>query len=481
MDGPRRHRTGQRLAAALLLAGPAAGCSAGSPPGSPPGDANPTGAPTSGATAREPAPDAPPAATTEPLVLAGHATRPPPRIPARLARMVVRGEVATWRPLDGTASRLQVVDGRGSATAARRALRVVTRDARALALVPASAMRPWVRAAVVAGVDPLRRPAAYPLRVRGPRPPAVTRLTVTGDLMLARGVAAAHPDDPTRALAPLARRLREPDLTVGNLESTLSVAGAPTQGGDSFGAPGVLDGLRDLGFDALSLANNHTGDFGARALLETVAAFRGSGVRAFGAGPDRRLAGRAAVLVRHGVRFGFVGFNAIGETPRATPTSPGALSVRMPPRTGPLDRGDLRHLLGLVRRLARSADVVVVLPHWGTQYTHVAEPVQRSVGRRLVAAGADLVAGGHPHWVQGVERVGDAVLAHSLGNLVFDMDFMDQTMEGVLLEATFWGDRLVAVAPAPYRMDDYFRPRPVPGGDVLADVWRHSTGPFALL
>jgi poly-gamma-glutamate synthesis protein (capsule biosynthesis protein) len=418
--------------------------------------------------------------TTEPLVLAGHATRPPPRLTARLARRVVRGDVATWRPLDGTAARLRVVDGRGSPAAARRALRAVTRDARALAVVPGSAVRPWARAAVVAGVDPLRRPAAYPLRVRGPRPPQVTRLTVAGDVMLARGVAAAHPGDPTRALAPLARRLREPDLTVGNLESTLSVAGAPTQGGDSFGAPGVLPGLRDLGFDALSLANNHTGDFGERALLETVAAFRGSGVRAFGAGRDQRLAGRGVVLSRHGVRFGFVGFNAIGETPRATPTSPGALSVRMPPRTGPLDRGDLRHVLRLVRRLARSADVVVALPHWGTQYTHVPEPVQRSVGRRLVAAGADLVAGGHPHWVQGMERVGDAVLAHSLGNLVFDMDFMEQTMEGVLLEATFWGDRLVAVGLAPYRLDAAFRPRPVPGADVLADVWRHSTGPFAL-
>ncbi len=107
--------------------------------------------------------------------------------------------------------------------------------------------------------------------------------------------------------------------------------------------------------------------------------------------------------MRGGVRFGFVGFNAIGETPRATPERAGALSVRMPPRTGPLNRADLRHVLGLVRRLAARVDVVVVLPHWGTQYTHVAEPIQGRVGRRLIAAGAALVAGSHPHWVQGVE------------------------------------------------------------------------------
>ena len=68
--------------------------------------------------------------------------------------------------------------------------------------------------------------------------------------------------------------------------------------------------------------------------------------------------------------------------------------------------------------------------------------MQSLVARRLAAAGADLVAGGHPHWVQGLERAGHTVVAHSLGNLVFDMDFMEQTMEGVTLTATFWGDRL---------------------------------------
>jgi poly-gamma-glutamate synthesis protein (capsule biosynthesis protein) len=107
--------------------------------------------------------------------------------------------------------------------------------------------------------------------------------------------------------------------------------------------------------------------------------------------------------------------------------------------------------------------------------------VQSLVARRLARAGADLVVGGHPHWVQGLERAGGAVVAHSLGNLVFDMDFMEQTMEGVTLTATFWGPRLVAVDLAPYRMDATFSPRLVAGpeaADILGDVRRSSTGPF---
>ncbi len=174
---------------------------------------------------------------------------------------------------------------------------------------------------------------------------------------------------------------------------------------------------------------------------------------------------------------GFVGFNAIGETPMAGPGTPGALSVRMPPRTGPLDDGDLARVLRAVRRLADRVDVVVVLPHWGTQYTHVAEPVQRRVARRLVDAGADLVAGGHPHWVQGLERYRGAVIAHSLGNFVFDMDFMEQTMEGVALTATIRGSRVVGVHLTPYRLDAGFTPRLLRGAAaraVLDDVHDNS-------
>lgn len=295
--------------------------------------------------------------------------------------------------------------------------------------------------------------------------------------MLGRGVAEAH-RDPTVTLRALRPLLRRADITVGNLESTLSTNGAPTQGDDSFAAPpSVLDGLADAGFDGLSLANNHLGDYGDRALVESVEAFDGSGIAPFGAGADLAAAIRPAIIERDGVRVGFLGFNAIGETPMAGARTPGALSVRMPPRTGPLNDNDLNRVLRAVRRLDGQVDAVVVLPHWGTQYTHVAEPSQRRVARRLVDAGADLVAGGHPHWVQGLERYRGVTIAHSLGNLVFDMDFMEQTMEGVALTATIRGGRVTGVHLTPYRLDAGFTPRPLRGAAaraVLDDVHENS-------
>lgn len=346
----------------------------------------------------------------------------------------------------------------------------VARDPRAVAFVEPHEVRPWVRAVARAGVDPLAE---------------ATTVRVLGDLMFDRGVAeVAPPGDPVWALRPVRRLLAGADLTVGNLESTLSENGTPRQpGDDSFASPpSVLAGLAELGVDAVSLANNHTGDYGEVALLETLAAVRRSPVAGFGAGRNLAAASRPVILDADGLRVGLVGFNAIGETPQATSETPGALTVRMPPRTGPLDPADLRHLLDVVRRVDRRADVVIVVPHWGGNYTHVADPAQTVVARRLAAAGADLIAGGHPHWVQGLERAGEAVVAHSLGNLVFDMDFMEQTMEGVALTARFVGESLVAVDLTPYRLDAVFRPHVVSGAEaagILGDVRAHSRGVFS--
>jgi poly-gamma-glutamate synthesis protein (capsule biosynthesis protein) len=214
--------------------------------------------------------------------------------------------VIGWAELGAPAARLRI----GS-------LDQVAADRDVLALVPATDVRPPLAAATVDGVHPLRDPAAYRATVPDPAALSVTTVNVTGDLMLARRVGDRldQVGDQAAALRPMAGRLAASDLTIGNLESTLSKAGAPRQGGDSFGArPQVRAGLRLAGFDVLSFANNHVGDYGPQALRQTPRRVEAGGFAGVGAGTDLAAAARPVVVVRHGVRFGIVAFDAIGET-----------------------------------------------------------------------------------------------------------------------------------------------------------------------
>lgn len=317
-------------------------------------------------------------------------------------------------------------------------------------------------------------------------PGAVATTLWTGDIMLGRrvGTEIAASGDPALPFSRTARRLAAADLTVGNLECTLSRAGPATQGGDSFAAdPASLSGLREAGFDVLTLANNHLGDFGAEALRRTVSSARAAGFTTVGAGENLTAAREPAIVRVGAVRFGILAFNAIGETPAAGPTSAGAVRLRMPPRTGPLSASDLAALETSVRALRARADVVVVCPHWGEQYTHSPVAAQHTVARRLVDAGADAVIASHPHWVQGMELYKGALVAHSLGNFVFDMTFSREVQQGVVLELVFWGAkamaaRLLPVAIGTRHVPYFLEPTGSEAREILADVWRTSGEPY---
>jgi poly-gamma-glutamate capsule biosynthesis protein CapA/YwtB (metallophosphatase superfamily) len=453
---------------------------------SPSGTASPSTTPVPTATPR-PTPTTP--AATQPLVLAVHATRTVADVPTGVARHLVRRSAAEdalsvrWAALEQPGGGRAEVRTATSATAAEDLLDRVREDDGLVAVVPASAVDATVRVLTVGGKHPLREPARYPLETAATeRPGEVTTMTIVGDVMLGRRVAQVSGDDPIRTLRPTAKRLASAEITAGNLESTLSDDGSPTQGGDSFHAdPVVISGLELAGFDLVSLANNHVGDYGQRALRQTLAELRDADLPYVGAGRDLDEARKPVVITRDGVRVGFLGTESIGETPAAAADRGGTNRLNMPPRTGPLNERQLDRITTDIEKLSGQVDVVVVIPHWGTQYTHLPEASQRRAAKAFAEAGADLVIGGHPHWVQGWEVMGDTVVVHSLGNFVFDMDFQTKTMEGVFVDVVLWGEEVKAVEPVPYELNSRFVPRVVKGdkaAEILDDVWSTSRGPY---
>jgi poly-gamma-glutamate synthesis protein (capsule biosynthesis protein) len=176
--------------------------------------------------------------------------------------------------------------------------------------------------------------------------------------------------------------LRRADLRLGNLEAPLLQGGRPafSTGVRLQSPPAVVDLLRHLGFEAVSLANNHLMDFGPDGLRSTLGLLRENGIAPAGAGPDLAAARAPVVLTKNGQRVAFL---AAGDDQggAASPHQAGVAPI-VP-----------RPLIAAVRRLREQAEYVVAALHTGIEFTNYPEPFFVRLARHLIDAGAAVVVG----------------------------------------------------------------------------------------
>ena len=252
---------------------------------------------------------------------------------------------------------------------------------------------------------------------------AVT-LAAVGDVNLGDGVAEVMGRrGPRYPWTGVARTLRSADIAFGNLECSVSRRGRPVPKEYRFrGRPGALRVVsRYAGFDVLNLANNHVGDYGTVALLDTVRYVRRFGMKAVGAGGSLASARRPRIVRRLGLRVAFVGFSDIGPAWFAAGARrPGTQFASLPGiRSG-------------VRRARSRADVVVATFHWGDERSTRPNGRQRMFARTALRAGAHAVIGAHPHVLQPVVRRGRRLVAYSLGNFVWSAGSGPTSRTGIL-------------------------------------------------
>ena len=254
-----------------------------------------------------------------------------------------------------------------------------------------------------------RAPAAAWIYLRAGEAPApeerLVEILAVGDVMTGRGLAGAED-----LFAEVAITLSSADLTIGNLEGAISAAPVPA---DSvwlhlpLETPAMLAGA---GFDLLSVENNHAMDAGRAGLAQTGRLLRAAELEPVVAAP-------AVVREIHGLTFAFVAWNDLGDP-------------------------DREPLLATVRDARAEADVIIVMVHWGREYQRHPSLPQRDLAQELLTAGADVVAGAHPHVVQDVDVVQPAagdrarLVAFSLGNFAFDQGWGD-TGQGLALRLLF--------------------------------------------
>ncbi len=204
--------------------------------------------------------------------------------------------------------------------------------------------------------------------------------------------------------------LKAADLAFCNLECPLSDRGVAQKRRFLFRAdPALALKLHSNGLSVISLANNHTLDYGRDAMLDTVEAVRKAGMTPVGAGTDMADASRPRIVTRHGLRVGFLAYCDL----------PSYGVVILPDRPA-IACVDSDSLPAQIRAAKAKCDALVVSFHWGVEYMKRPTERQKKLAHLCIDNGADLILGHHPHVLQPVETYKGRPIAYSMGGFIWD-------------------------------------------------------------
>jgi poly-gamma-glutamate synthesis protein (capsule biosynthesis protein) len=277
---------------------------------------------------------------------------------------------------------------------------------------------------------PTAQPTATPSPTPDTRPVSVV---ITGDNMLARSVGARiRASDGLFPFAGTAETLKSYDLRIGNLECVVSTLGSPQPKTYTFEAPlRAYDRLNAAGYQIVSVANNHSGDYGKAAFSDMLARLPTHGITPVGGGENRVQAHKPVIRRIRSTTIGILAYCEIGPSNFAAgETTPGHAW---------LEPVAMRQDIAALRP---QVDFLVVFTHWGVEYVLQENAHQQYLARLAIDAGSDLVVGAHPHVIQPFEIYRGKPIIYSLGNFVFD-EMPGVTALGNVLTFTVQGSRLL--------------------------------------
>jgi D-alanyl-D-alanine dipeptidase len=195
--------------------------------------------------------------------------------------------------------------------------------------------------------------------------------------------------------------LSQDDLTIANLETTLSVETEKAEKYDYgnnywfLGKPEYANILRAGSVEAVNLANNHTYDYGQAGYDSTREALKAAGVEYFGYND---------VLVKEikGIKIGMIGFNQLGRYEEGLDMDVFKKEVKE-----------------LTEKLRDQCDLLIANFHWGEEYKYIQNALQQELAYLAIDSGADLVIGHHPHFLQPIEKYKGKYICYSLGNFCY--------------------------------------------------------------
>ena len=289
--------------------------------------------------------------------------------------------------------------------------------------------------------------------------PDFVTLAFAGDIMLDRGVRYSVNKNFGGDYSDLFKKLKilkNSDIVFANLEGTASDKGRDLGNLYSFRMdPEVIPALRGAGISIVSMANNHIGDWGRVAYIDTIARLKENEI-AYTGGGTLLEAENPTIIEKHGIKVGYLGFSDIGPNSMAvTEDAVGLLLANNP------------NFDTIISNAAKQVDHLVVSFHWGNEYKTKHNARQETLAHRAIDDGAKLVIGHHPHVVQDTEVYSPksctqsscvGFIAYSLGNFIFDQKFSVLTMQGMLLEITLNKNGTMTTKKNTIKLNKVFQP-----------------------
>lgn len=276
-------------------------------------------------------------------------------------------------------------------------------------------------------------------------------LFAAGDVMLSRVVGQKMlKNGYDYPFAKVSTDIQFADIAFANLETAVLPGRVVETGEMMFRAdPESVEAMAKAGFDIVSLANNHTPNYGDQGLIKTFEYLDKYGLDYVGAGRDFEEAHRPVIKEVKGIKLAFLAYNDSDVVPRtysAGIDAPG--TAFMNPETLKKD----------IEAIRDQVDLIIVSMHSGTEYIYTANNRQKEFAHAAVDFGADLIIGHHPHVVQEMEEYKGKYIFYSLGNFIFDQMWSEDTRHGGYLWMELNKSGVKQFYFAPVVINDYAQP-----------------------
>ena len=223
--------------------------------------------------------------------------------------------------------------------------------------------------------------------------------------------------------------LQQGDIVFANLEAPITPGRAIATEEMVFRAdPEVAAVLKDVGFNILSLANNHILNFGQTGLQDTYTYLDEQEIQYCGTQTSN-----PAIVEKNKLKFAFLAYT--------------------------YNSMNISEMQSQVADIVEEVEYVIISMHAGNEYAAVASKQQKDFAHAAVDAGAELVLGHHPHVTQPIEKYNDKYIFYSLGNFVFDQMWSEETKKGLIANITFDSSGVTHVELRSAYIEDFAQPR----------------------